>query len=253
MDLTAGQSHGPSWSALVTRPFAVAIVMLGGAAILSVPVSRWLGVQHGKKPLPLKAALASLDAVALRPYEIRERHVLEPAVVEALGTERYLNWTLEDTSVPLGSPVRFANLFVTYYTGGHHLVPHTPDVCFLGHGYQPAQPHTNEAIEVGVLEGALPIRVCTFNKTGIFNQEKVTTVYTFHCNGDFVATRTGVRVRVNNPTHTHSYFSKVEVSFPRATREQSVEAARKLFHRVLPILIHDHWPDFAAAEAAVDD
>ncbi len=238
-------------SRVLTPPFLLAVVLLGAAAVLGGPVARWFRFIQDKQPLPLTAKLDTLDAAALAPYEVSSRHVLESVVVEALGTRDYISWTVEDTSVPPGDPLRLASLLVTYYTGGHSLVPHTPDVCFLGSGYSPAQAHENMEIDVPSLGDAgrsLPIRVCTFIKTAVFDREKLSVVYTFQCNGTFTADRDGVRVRTRDPRNTYAYFSKVEVTFPRATREQNVAGARKLFDRVLPALIRDHWPDFRAAQ-----
>ena len=197
--------------------------------------------------MPLKKPLSALDEGVLIPYRTIQRQVLDSTVLEALGTDQYINWTLEDTSVPQADPLRYANLFVTYDTGGVNLVPHTPDECRLGAGYQAAQPHAN--IEIGV-PMTIPVRLCTFLKTAVFNHEDVSVVYTFHCNGKFVATRNNVRLLINDMSNRYAYFSKVEVSFPRATREQNLQGATKLFERLLPALIQDHFPDFEAAESA---
>ena len=48
----------------------------------------------------------------------------------------------------------------------------------------------------------------------------------------------------------YAYFSKVELTFPSATRAQSIEGAGMLFSRLLPALVDEHWPDFEAAEDA---
>ena len=227
--------------------------MLAAAAILAGPVATRLNVKHAKLFLPLKAPLATLDETAILPYRIRERHVLEPTVVEALGTDAYLSWALVDTSVAPSDPLRFARLFVTYDSGGRNLVPHRPDICYLGAGYEPAQPHENIEIEISSLAPGsrkLPVRVCTFVQTSLRDRVKESVVYTFHCNGRFVATRTGVRVLMNDLTNTYAYFSKVETSFPKATRTQCIEGSRKLLARVLPVLLAEHWPDFKAAEEA---
>ena len=236
-----------------TTPFAIAVALLGTAAILAGPVASRMELRQDKAALPLRAALSAMDVEAIRPYRVVERHVLEPTVVEALGTDQYLHWTLEDTSVPAADPLRRAELFITYDTGGRNLVPHTPDECRAGAGYQPAQPHENATVEAPALGSnmrTVPVRVCTFIKTAVFNREKVTVVYTFGCNGRFAATRTAVRLLINDPRNTYAYFSKVEVSFPRASRTESVVGAARLFNRVLPVLTRNHWPDFQAAERA---
>ncbi len=238
-------------SGVLTPPFVVAVALLGAAAVLAGPVAGWLHISHRKLPLPLLRPLSALDAEAIAPYRVIKRHVLEPTIVEALGTDQYLDWTLEDTSVSPGDPLRYVNLFITYDTGGQNLVPHTPDVCRRGAGYEPAEPHENMNLEVPALADTfqtVPVRVCTFAKTNIFSRRKVSVIYTFHCNGKFVATRTGVRVLINDLANTYAYFSKVEVSFPKATRAQCTEGTGKLFDRVLPVLVKAHWPDFEAAE-----
>ena len=240
-------------SRIFTPPFTVAVIVLGLAALLAGPVARWTDFRQAKKPLPLKAPLSRLSADALAPYKVLRRDVLEPSFVEALGTEEYLSWRLENTALPPNDPLRRADLLVTYYSGGHILVPHTPDVCYLGTGYEPAQAHENVVIAGPSLDGdavAVTVRVCSFVKTSVFNREITSVVYTFFCNGRFVATRTDVRLLTHDPRDVHAFFSKVEVSFPQATREQNVEGAADLFNRLLPVLIKDHWPDFEAAERA---
>lgn len=232
-------------------PFVVAVAILGVAAVLSGPVASWAKIKLAKTPISLKAPLASLAESEIAPYRVVDKRLLEPAIVEELGTEQYIAWTLEDTSVPPTDPLHRANLFVSYYTGGGYLVPHTPDICFVGHGYQKAVPHEYASVDVTTRDtpgGDLPIRVCTFRSTALFNRRIVTVVYTFHASGAFVAPRDSVRVRTGNPFHTHAYFSKVEVSFPAATREQSVVGATRILSTVLPVLIRDHWPNFAEAE-----
>ncbi len=244
---------------ILTVPFALAVLLLGSAAILAGPIASRMDFRHGKKAIPLVARLTELNANALYPYVLRSESKLEQAFVEALGTDEYIQWRLEDTSVSPNDPLRFVNLFVTYYSGGANLVPHTPDVCYLGNGYNPSQAHENIGLGVPSLSAKtpeVPVRVCSFVKTAIFNSRETTVVYTFYCNGAFVATRTGVRILINDPASEHAYFSKIEVSFPggrnapAADRATTIEGARRVFDKVLPLLLRDHFPDFEAAEAA---
>ena len=253
MELPIQATSANPRTGLLNGPFIVAVVLLGAAAILAGPVASLMDFQQGKAALPLKKPLSAMDVEGLLPYRVVQRQVLESVVVDALGTDQYINWVLEDTSVPTADPLRVAHLFVTYDTGGVNLVPHTPDECRLGAGYQPAQPHENVEVNVPHLApdlASIPVRLCTFVKTAVFNREEVSVVYTFHCDGRFVATRSGVRLLINDLTNRYAYFSKVEVSFPRATREQSLQGAAKLFDRLLPVLVRDHFPDYAAAESA---
>ncbi len=236
---------------LLTPSFLVAVSLLGAAAVLAGPIASWLRIKQNKEALPLKEPLRALSTEDIAPYQVVDRQVLDPAVVESLGTKRYLSWDLVDTGATPGDPLRKAHLFVTYYSGGNDLVPHTPDVCYRGGGYRAAQPHENVTIEVpqtALERPTVPVRVCTFVKSGVFQHQRLSVVYTFHCNGQLVASRDGVRWLVNTLSNTYAYFSKVEVSFPGATRAQSIAGAQKLLGRVLPVLIRDHWPDFQEAE-----
>ena len=88
------------------------------------------------------------------------------------------------------------------------------------------------------------------SKFAVQNRAKHTVIYTFSCNGRFVAARNWVRTLINTPTNQYAYFSKVELTFPFATRAESVVGAGRLFDRLLPALVGDHWPDFEAAEQA---
>jgi hypothetical protein len=252
MSLEADNPSQPSvrfW----TTPFVVAVVVLGLAAVLAGPVAAKLDLRHSKLAMPLRKPLGELNDALIAPYSVVQRHTLDPEMIDALGTDQYLSWSLEDTSVEANSPVRYCRLFVTYDTGGENLVPHVPDECLLGAGYQPAQAHENRDIvvpKVPSFGNALPVRVCSFIKTAVFNREEVSVVYTFFVNGEYTATRNGVRLLINDPRNKHAFFSKVEASFWAASREQNVQAAGKLFDRLLPILMKDHYPDFASGEAA---
>lgn len=251
MTLDKNKGVSSASSRVITAPFVLAVVLLGLTALLSGPVATRLGIRQAKEALPLKTSLARFDEGALGPYRVVERVLLPPEIIEALGTDQYLSWVLEDSSVPPTDPLRYANLFITYDTGGRSLAPHKPDLCYLGSGYEPAQAHENIDFELSALPigfGRVPVRVCTFVKTALKNREKQSVVYTFFANGRFAATSYGVRRLSSGLTNRYAFFSKVEIKFPKATREQCVAGAEKLYNTVLPTLIRDHWPDYEAAE-----
>ena len=256
MDLsteTAGSTFDSADTRVATVPLGIAVAMLIAAACLAGPFASWLDLIQHKSAIPLRAPLASLDERVLAPYRVVRRDAFDQATLEALGTDMYLSWHIEDETLPPNDPLRTAHLLVTYDSGGNSLVPHTPDVCWLGSGYEPAQPHENIEFDLPSLSGkvaSVPARVCTFVKTAQRNRSRHTIVYTFHCNGRFVATRTGVRILVNAPTSRYAYFSKVEITFHGATRAQGIDGAGKLLNRLLPALVRGHWPDFQAAEDA---
>ena len=87
-----------------------------------------------KEPVPLHKSLSRLDKAQLAPYRFTQSVELNDEMVEALGTRDYIQWVLEDTRRSGSDPLRYAMLFVTFYTGGRTQVPHTPERCFLGGG-----------------------------------------------------------------------------------------------------------------------
>ncbi|MFH0982082.1 MAG: exosortase-associated EpsI family protein [Planctomycetota bacterium] len=247
--------------ALLSLPFILCVLVLTAAALGRVALIRWVKVVTHKEPIALRKPLAALDKAGLGPYQFVRANQLTAAVEEAVGTEAYLDWHLIDTSVKrLKDPRRFVRLFITYYTGGPNLAPHTPDVCYIGGGYQAKQAHADLEIDVPALGESVPIRVCTFTKTAILGRDEPTVIYTFNANGEFKSTGIGVRNVTHRIRDRYAYYSKVEISFggeqsqPRnLSREESVEAAAKLFNTVLPLLVTQHWPDWEALTDSTPD
>lgn len=243
------------WTSLTSVPFLLCVTVLAVAALGRATLVQRLRWVTKKEPIPLRKPLGSLDKERLGDYRFIRANKLSAAVEDSLGTDQYIDWILVDRSVGLKTdPRRHVRLSVTYYTGGPNLAPHTPDVCLKASGYEPKQGHEDRAISVSTLGEAsreVPVRVCTFLKTAIFDNDDPTVIYTFHANGGFTSSSTGVRRRTHNIGDRYAYFSKVEVSFgsPRCQprnlgREESIEAAAKLFSTVLPILVDEHWPEW---------
>ena len=242
-------------------PLLTAILLLGVPALLYDVLESRLGAIRDKKPLPLRKPLPAMrrtDLGALR--FVSSAPPLSPEAVEALGTKDYIIWNLEDTRRELNDPLRYVQLFVTYYTGGHNLVPHTPDVCYVQGGYAPSVPHeTRSASLPTVTDDPVPLRLLTFDRKTKMGEVAVTVVYTFFCNGGFTASRNTIRLWTQAPTTRHAFFSKVEVTFGSSpdrrtlqppAREICYEAAMDVLSVMLPVLRDEVWPDFQAAEQA---
>lgn len=252
LTLTMSNARRGVAARLMTPQFVVALVLLGLGSALAGPFADYMAYKAVKLPLYLEAPLSEFDSAALAPYkvEVEDRQILDAVVIDALGTDQYIAWWLEDTSVAEGSPLRHAYLFVTYYTGGNDQVPHTPDVCYVGSGARLIQAE-NIVIDVASLspgDVSVPVRVLTFVKGAVFGRAETTVIYTFYCNSEVMCSRIDIRLATNNIFHTYAYYSKIEISFPRADRAQSIEGAKKLLDVVLPVLIRDHYPDFERAE-----
>lgn len=247
-----------TWAPLGRPPFLICLAVLGAAALAAGPGAKAFRAALIKDPIDCRKPLCEMARDSLGPYRFLNSATLSGTVLATLGTDNYLSWLLEDTREKPGSLRRYAYVFVTYYTGSGSLVPHTPDVCMRGAGYEPKQAHENVTLRVPALapgETDVPIRVLTFVKSDVYDREELSVIYTFHCNGQFTASRTRVRQLINNPLDKYAYFSKVEVSFSGrpgggsgASREETVEAARDLLNYLLPVLLQDHYPDWEAAQ-----
>ncbi len=255
-----GEARRPPTS-LWSVPFVICVVLLGTTTLALKPVTRYMKVTLTKKPIPLRASLGLLHK-QFGPYRFVEGHTLDSAVINTLGTDQYIHWIIEDTSVEdQRSPLRVAHLFITYYTGQPDAVPHTPDQCYKGSGYQTVgAENTSLWIESLADAAEVPVRMVTFAKSNIFSSDEMSVVYTFHCNGKFVASREGVRTAANNPLDKYAYFSKVEVNFgwksarPRfPSGKDSIAASEKFFSYLLPLLVNEHWPDWSAVKASAGD
>ncbi|MCC7291521.1 MAG: exosortase-associated EpsI family protein [Phycisphaerales bacterium] len=237
--------------------FLIVVVLLGGGAMVQMPLQRWLKVASTKAPLPPRQPLGSLDKNGLGPYRFVRADVIGPESVEALGTEMYLWWVLEDPRRPAGDPRRTASLFITYYTGGPELAVHRPEECYQATGFALSTGSRDERRRVETLPAEpreLPLRIVTFAKTGLLNRTELTVAYTFFCNGRFTSNYQDIRFWSTSPRVRHAFFSKVEVSFGAegaqrvASAEETADGAYELMRHVLPRLMNDIWPDFEAAE-----
>ncbi|MCG3130857.1 MAG: hypothetical protein FLDDKLPJ_01630 [Phycisphaerae bacterium] len=260
----AGKSTDGRSRAFFSAPLVITLVLLGGGALVQGPLERWLKVVTHKEAVPLRAALGSLNRDALGPYRFVRAEFLTPEYVEALGTDQYLIWTLEDAREAPDSPRRQAHLFVTYYTGGPELVVHRPDECFRASGYTLTEFRRDERIRIDPFGGGggvdeVPFRVVTFRKTGLFQQAELSVAYTLYCNGRFTVSPTEVRMWTTSPATRSAYFSKVEVCFlpppggsgpgRPATADETLRGTGELMRYVLPLLMNDIWPNVAASGA----
>ncbi|NOX57565.1 MAG: hypothetical protein GXP29_01735 [Planctomycetes bacterium] len=245
---------------LFALPFVVACVVLLGARFVVSPQLLGKGIGGAKESLELRQPLGKMSKVDIGRYRFKSNLAITPAVEDALGAKDYLNWLFVDTSIKnQRDPLRYVRLFLTYYSGGRDLVPHTPDECFLGSGYRHIE-EANLKMPIDSLGIDMPIRALTFEKSDVFGRDKPTVLYTFHCNGDFTETRGGVRIRINSPLNKYAYFCKIEISLGGSGsdigspgRDESIQAAQDFLNVILPRLVNDHLPDWDAAISEVED
>jgi len=234
--------------------FLVCVLVLAAAgAGMSVTMKK-LGIVFKKEPLPLKKSLESLDERDLTPYKVVSKQKIQNAdTLKALGTEDYIQWILEDTERAADSPVKECLLFVTYYQFPDR-VPHVPEECWTGGGYQQLG---SEAVTFEINNGEgfdtnVPAKYLVFGskKTGLWQGgERIPNLYFFKVNGQYAGSRQEARIILNkNFFGRESYFCKVELVFNRSSiapsKEQAVAASEKLLTVILPILELEYWPDW---------
>ncbi len=229
-----------------------AIVLAAGAAGMSMTMKR-LGIILEKAPLPLRKSLELLDEGSLAPYRVvpPKLKIENKEVVKALGTNDYIQWVLEDSEEPAGSPVKRFLLFITYYRLADR-VPHVPEECWTGGGYRKlrAEGVTFEINDNVGFEANIGAKYLVFGpkKTSLWQDRvRIPNLYFFKVNGQYAGSREEARIALNkNLFGESSYFCKVELIFNMGSvapgKEAAVRASEKLLAVILPILERDHWP-----------
>lgn len=238
--------------------FWICALLLGGTCASSLYLQK--GKYLDKAPVPLHKELARLDKAQLSPYVFSSKQpaALSDEVVEALGTREFIQWRLEDTRRPPSDPLRYALLFVTYYTGGRALVPHTPERCFLGAGFTQLDEWNLRFPLKGVEQTGgssdVSAKGLVFGMDGASGAQQVV-FYTFYANCEYACEANYLRVALNNLSLPKSFFSKVEVCFAGdetnpINPKEATKAAQGLLEVVLPVLMREHWPRPAELKAA---
>jgi hypothetical protein len=242
--------------------FLICVVVLVAAGSSMSMVIKGLGVYLKKEPLPLKKSLDLLDEAGLGPYTVVSKKKIDnEEVVKALGTRNYIEWVLCDTAAEAASPLRYCSLFITYYDLPD-VVVHVPEECYIGSGYQRLMSESvSVRIERNGSEEQIPAKYLVFtgeDSGSWLLSTKFSVLYNFRVNGVYVNSREDARLTLNkNVFGKHSYFCKVEWKFFNLrygtlnegmgghfypTKEEAVEASRKLLTTILPILEEKHWP-----------
>ena len=233
------------------------VVLAIAAGGMSIAIKSF-GIYLRKEPLPLKKPLELLDEKRLAPYKVLSKSRIEnEEIIKSLGTEDYIQWNLEDTTVPPESAVRHCLLFITYY-GLPDVVLHVPEECYVGGGYQRLS-SDNVEMEVnksGVTD-KMTIKYLTFGGMESAetwqNEVKFPVMYLFRVNDEYGSSREDARLIMGkNIRGRHSYFCKIEWKFFNTKvgsivypdKEQAVAESRRLLGVVLPVLEKDHLPDW---------
>ncbi|MCK6482761.1 MAG: hypothetical protein HUU22_09080 [Phycisphaerae bacterium] len=228
--------------------FIVCVFILGlSAGGLSVAKAKgWLRII--KAAAPLRKPLIELSEAG--PFVLHKEPRLTEETENELGTREYAFWSCTDPSAGERDPQRVFALSVTYYTGKPDQVPHVPEECHFQGGREQV---SLDDYSIKRSDGReLPLRRLLFRDAdGIGG---VAIYYTFSVNNDYHTDRQMVRLRMNDSSETHLYYSKVEVTYwvpsmREAKREALDGAAQRVFDWVIPVLEREHWPDMKTLHA----
>ena len=234
--------------------FVICVLVLAVTGAGMSIAMRNMGMILKKEPLPLKKSLEFLDETDLSPYRVvpPKLTITNDDILKALGTKDYIQWILEDTEQARTSPVKKCLLFITYYPLPDR-VPHVPEECWTGGGYQRLR---SEDVRLNInnmtdFEVNIPAKYLVFGPkaANLWQSDiRIPNVYFFRVNDQFAGSREEARIALNkNLFGKHSYFCKVELVFnagpTQPNKEEAVGACEKLLSVILPILERNHWPD----------
>ncbi len=205
-----------------------------------------LGGNINKKPLELKAPLDQLDENALKPFVVRYKNTIDnETMLTELGTEQYITWDIVNSQPNPDDHYTRANLFVTYYTGDPGLVPHIPDVCYLGGGYKKDKTINRVILVHGE---KIPVRILEVSKALSDGTNVYYTIgYFFNANGIYMNDRYQVRYELNDPKLEYAYFSKIEFTvqdnMKQPDQEEVLRLITRMSEKVVPLLEANHFPE----------
>jgi hypothetical protein len=230
--------------------FLICVGVLAAAGLgMSVTIQTF-EIYLQKEPLPIKKSLEKMDESKLGPYEIVKKIKIEnEEIVKSLGTEEYIQWIFRDTDPIEGNPLTSGMLFVTYYKKPDR-VPHVPEECYTGGGYQRVKTENIEfSLEMPDGIRQIPGRYLVFGSQSTWSgMHTFPVLYLFRVNGVYAGSREQARLTLNkNVFGKYSYFCKIEIVFNQQsenpTKQHAIQASEKLLGVVLPELESEHWPD----------
>ena len=233
--------------------FVICTVVLALAVVTQTVGVKSLGVHLEKDYLPLRKSLELLNEGALLPFKVVSKSRIDnPEILKSLGTEDYIQWVIEDTEGGDDDPAKIFLLFVTYY-GLPDRVPHVPEECYTGGGFEKKQSSdVMLAIKGSDFEKSIAGKYLLFgsiNSLSLTGPKQFPVLYFFKVNGEYANSREKARFLLNNNLFSKTaYFCKVELVFNRSflppDKQQVVGAGEKILSKLLPLLENKYWPEW---------
>jgi hypothetical protein len=258
------------------RAFVVAALVLivcGAGFRASV---RRLGVYLQKEPIELRQRLSSIPKSIGGWAVVGDDVMLDAAMVEALGTDRYLNRTYIQQRADGRHVIA---LHVAYYTGMIDAVPHIPDRCFVAAGWEPLSlpvnhdlalnfagqavdpppggdeylwlgvrdPVTGQVEQVHLPRGEFKLRTRQFVRRDS-GEGRMHAGFFFIANGATSSMPARVRLYAFDASQKYAYYAKIQLSMMSGDgdeADQFVELSEDLLEKLMPYLLRC-LPDWSA-------
>lgn len=135
------------------------------------------------------------------------------------------------------NPLAVVQLGLTYYTGKADTVAHIPERCYVGGGFDPVDPTTEQW---GLGRG---ISVRSIQFTNLTDQAKRNVAYFFQVNGRYDSDSLGVRADLQDLFTRNGYYAKVEMMCISADRQKASTSMQRFLGAALPS-IESALPDW---------
>ncbi len=266
--------------------FGIAIALVGGAAAgLPLAVSA-LQLHLTKKPIHAPRKVHSVPAQTPSWTRLGQDQQMSEAMVEELDTENYLSrrYVRRAADGRIG-----VDLHLAYYTGMVDTVPHVPERCMVGGGWQPGEGADVIPLRLDVSgwpkdrlapEGVDPVRTARLANDPAFTDSPGETVrlprgvesiqvrvqdfnapdgkggrvyvgYFFIANGKTMASANRVREEAFNLREDYAYYLKIQLTVGGvSSTEEFMEVARDLTQELLPEIMRC-VPDWSEVEAGI--
>lgn len=263
--------------------FIVACVVLAVCGLSFRWAVGYLNLYLRKEPIEMRAPFSTIPDVIGAWRKSGEDRILDKAMVEELGTDKYLDrwFALEG-----GQGNTYMSVHLAYYTGMIDAIPHVPDRCMVAAGYNakslpenvplsidssdwvPDPVHVNrrtglpyptvtfrhyftgQQIMVRMPVGDMKLRITDFESEDK-PDARVYAGYLFVANGRTTPTPDDVRKMAFDPSEKYAYYCKVQfnmVGSQTFTREQFVDTVSAFLKDFLPELMRC-LPDWAQVES----
>jgi hypothetical protein len=267
----AGQPQSPQAPSGIfgSRSFIIAFITVLVAAVgLNFSVS-YLQLHFKKAAVPLRGNFKKDIPVRVGQWvQVAREDTLDPDVQTALATDEFLfctylnaralNTTVDDLTTKFaGKSIKEQKALVdkyrmqnatavvsitfTYYTGKADTVAHIPERCYVGGGFDPVNPQT----EQWGLNRSLDVRYITFESQSS-QAPPFNVAYFFHVNGRYTSDNFEVRRQLQNLFNRYGYYAKVETLCITSDRLAAANSMQSLLAQLLPHVekVLPNWSDY---------